>query len=105
MVIDILSERKYTRSLDVGECSIRQQLPLHDEASLLLATMHLMSQGWPIVGGMHSNVMRVVTQMAAVHTFPPPVQDIHGGGYSAVTSLDPFRSVCSAWSNEGANTG
>ena len=92
MVIDILSERKYTRSLDVGECSIRQQLPLHDEASLLLATMHLMSQGWPIVGGMHSNVMRVVTQMAAVWNFPPPALDIHGGSYSAMGSGHPTRS-------------
>jgi len=39
-------------------CEERRHLSVHDEGALIIATMELLSEGWPIVGAMRSSMFR-----------------------------------------------
>jgi len=82
-------------------CPLVSQLPPHDEASLMLATIALLADGWPLVCSSHSSFCRVAMQMAANHQFPPPVSDIHGSSYLGVITRHPNFEQCSRWGSTG----
>jgi len=78
------------------KCPELESIPVHDEASMMVSTLELLSEGSPIVCGTTSNLCRLVVAFAARNTFPPAFVDIDGGTFYHAP-VRPFTNVCEKW--------